>query len=71
VQNTGISKTQESPHVEITNKASAYQDLHIRGTFRFEFIPQGQTFNHSHCLEILTGLLEAVRMKLLELWLAN
>jgi acyl-CoA thioesterase FadM len=37
--------------------------FNIQGTVNYEFIPQVQTVNQAHYVEILKGLREAVRRK--------
>jgi hypothetical protein len=57
----------ESSHVEITNADNAQHFFDIKGTVRFESIPQGQTVNQAHYIEILKRLREAVHTKSPEL----
>jgi hypothetical protein len=63
-----IPTTQESSHIEITNEDNVHHFLRYQGTVHFEFIPQGQTVNQAHYVEIRKRLREAVRRKTPELW---
>jgi len=45
--------------------------FNIEGIVHFEFIPQGQTVNQAHYVEILKQLHETVYRKMSELWPYN
>jgi hypothetical protein len=60
--------TQQGSLVETTNVENAHNFFGIKGTVRFEFIPQGQTVNQAHYKEILKRLHEALLTKRPELW---
>jgi hypothetical protein len=49
-------------------KAMLINFFNIKGIVHIGFIPQGQTVNQAHYLEILKRLREAVHRKRLELW---
>jgi hypothetical protein len=58
--------TQESLHVRITtNEDIAHHFLHYQGV---KFIPQGQTVNQAHYVEILKWLHEAVHRERPGIW---
>jgi hypothetical protein len=59
METVDIPKIQGSSHDEIMNEAKPITFCDIKGTVPFEFIPQGQTVNHTYYVEILKRLREA------------
>jgi hypothetical protein len=67
METTDIPATQVSLHIDITNDTMLIMFFCIKGTVHFPFIPQGQSVNQTHYVEILKRLHEAVRRRP-ELW---
>jgi hypothetical protein len=63
METADIPTTRKSSHTKITNEGVLITFLDITGTVHSEFIPQGQTVNHTYYVEILKCLLKAESRK--------